>query len=122
METSDEQISNLVMEEIKWDPKIVSNDIGISVKDGVVALSGFASSYWEKEAAEKAVKRVFGVKGVADDIRVKPSGETDPEIARNAVSALENHPSIPENKIQLTVRRGWVTLEGNLEWQYERCL
>lgn len=70
------------------------------MKDGVVTLSGFAASYWEKDAAEKAVKRVYGVRGVANDIEVKlPSTRTDPEIARDAVHELESHISIPADKI-----------------------
>ena len=72
--------------ELKWDPKITSNDIAVAVKDGVVTLSGFVSSYMEKDAAEKAAKRVYGVRAVANDIQVKlTSTRTDPEIARDAV-------------------------------------
>ena len=120
---SDAAIRESVLSELKWDPKISSPDIAVAVKDGVVTLSGFVSSYWEKDAAEKAVKRVYGVRGLANDIEVKLlSKRTDPEIARDAVHELESHISIPADKIKVTVRNGWVTLEGSTEWQYQKSL
>jgi osmotically-inducible protein OsmY len=123
MVRSDDEIRNSVVMELKWDPKITSSDIAVAVKDGVVTLSGFASSFWEKDAAEKAVKRVYGVRGVANDIEVKPLlSRTDPEIARDAVQELENHISIPADRIKVTVRSGWVTLEGSVEWQFQKAM
>lgn len=123
MVRSDDEIRNSVVMELKWDPKITSNDIAVAVKDAVVTLSGFASSYWEKDAAEKAAKRVYGVRGVANDIEVKPLlSRTDPEIARDAVKELENHISIPADRIKVTVKSGWVTLEGSVEWQFQKAM
>ena len=120
---SDDLIREDVLFELKWDPKITSNDIAVAIKDGVVTLSGFVSSYWEKDSAEKAVKRVYGVKGVANDIEVKPTSKrTDPEIARDAVHELESHISIPSDRIKVTVKNGWVTLEGDVDWQFEKSL
>jgi osmotically-inducible protein OsmY len=120
---TDAAIRESVLSELKWDPKISSPDIAVAVKDGVVTLSGFVSSYWEKDAAEKAVKRVYGVRGLANDIEVKLlSKRTDPEIARDAVHELESHISIPADKIKVTVRNGWVTLEGSTDWQYQKSL
>jgi osmotically-inducible protein OsmY len=121
---SDDLIRSDVLFELKWDPKISSSsDIAVAVKDGVVTLSGFVHSYWDKDAAEKAVKRVYGVRGVANDIEVKlSSARTDPEIAREAVHELESHISIPHEKIKVTVKNGWVTLEGNVDWQYQKTL
>ena len=120
---SDDLIHNDVVSEIKWDPKITSGDIAVAVKDGVVTLSGFASSYWEKDAAEKAAKRIFGVRAVANDIEVKLfSKRTDPEIVREAVQELENHVSIPAKEIKVVVKNGWVTLEGSVEWKYQKNL
>jgi len=120
---SDDEIRNSVLMELKWDPKITSSDIGVAVKDGVVALTGFVPSYWEKDAAEKAVKRVYGVRGVANDIEVKPlETRTDPEIARDAVRELESHTSIPSDQIKVTVKSGWVTLEGTVDWQFEKAI
>ena len=89
----------------------------------LVTLTGFVHSYWDKDAAEKAVKRVYGVRGVANDIEVKlSSARTDPEIAREAVHELDSHISIPSDKIKVTVKNGWVTLEGNVDWQYQKTL
>ncbi len=120
---TDAAIRESVLSELKWDPKISSPDIAVAVKDGVVTLSGFVPSYWEKDAAEKAVKRVYGVRGLANDIEVKLlSKRTDPEIARDAVHELESHISIPADKIKVTVRNGWVTLEGSTDWQYQKSL
>ena len=121
---SDNNLLDDVVLELKWDPKISSaSDISVAVKDGVVTLSGFAPSFWEKDAAEKAVKRVYGVRGVANDIEVKPdSKRIDPEIARDAVHELESHVSLPSDKIKVTVKNGWVTLEGNVDWQYQKTL
>ena len=120
---SDDDIRDSVLEEIKWDPKITSPDVAVAVKDGVVALTGFVSSYWEKEAAEKAAKRVYGVRGVANDLQIKLATErTDPEIARDAVHAIESHVGIPSDRIKVTVKYGWVTLEGSVDWQYQKSL
>jgi osmotically-inducible protein OsmY len=121
---SDDSIRGDVLFELEWDPKIdSSSDIAVAVKEGVVTLSGFVDSYWEKDAGEKAVKRVYGVRGVANDIKVKPSStRTDPEIAQDAVRELERHISIPSDKIKVTVKSGWVTLEGNVDWQYQKTL
>jgi osmotically-inducible protein OsmY len=120
---SDSSIRDAVLSEFKWDPKITSDDITVAVKDGVVTLAGFAKSYWEKDAAEKAAKRVYGVKAIANDIEVRlPSSRTDPEIARDIVQELDSHVSIPSDKIKATVKSGWVTLEGVVEWQYQKTL
>jgi osmotically-inducible protein OsmY len=120
---SDASIRDDVLLELKWDPKIKSNDIAVAVKDGVVTLSGFVSSYWEQDAAEKAAKRVYGVRGVANDIEVKLFWQrTDPEIARDAVQALESHVSIPSDRIKVTVKNGRITLEGVIDWEYQKLL
>jgi osmotically-inducible protein OsmY len=113
-----------VLFELKWEPKLTHpEDIAVAVKDGVVTLSGFVPSYWEKDAAEKAVKRVYGVRGVANDIKVKlPSERTDPEIARDAVQSLQSYVSLPADKLKVTVKNGWVTLEGTVDWQYQKNL
>jgi osmotically-inducible protein OsmY len=121
---SDDSLRSDVLFELKWDPKISSSsDIAVGVKEGVVTLSGFVRSYWDKDAAEKAAKRVYGVRAVANDIEVKLSSvRTDPEIARDAVHELESHISIPSDKIKVTVQNGWVTLEGTVDWQYQKTL
>ena len=120
---TDTAIREDVLYELKWDPKITSNDIAATVKDGVVTLTGFVHSYFEKDAAEKAAKRVYGVRGVANDIEVRLSStRTDPEIARDAVQELQNHVSVPADRIKVTVKNGWVTLEGTVDWQYQKTL
>jgi osmotically-inducible protein OsmY len=121
---TDASIRESVISELKWEPKLdTPDDIAVAVKDGVVTLSGFVRSYWEKDVAERAVKRVYGVKGVANDIEVKLTGtRTDPEIARDAVQEIQNHISLPADKIKVTVRNGWVTLEGTVDWQYQKTL
>jgi osmotically-inducible protein OsmY len=120
---TDEEIRQDVLFELKYDPKITSPDVGVAVKDGVVTLAGFVSSYWEKEEAEKAAKRVYGVRAVANDLQVKLAvSRTDPEIARDALQELQNHVSIPADNIKVTVRNGWVTLEGTVDWQYQKNL
>jgi osmotically-inducible protein OsmY len=120
---SDESIRGDVLSELKLDPKIASTDITVAVKDTIVLLSGFASSYWEKDEAENAAKRVHGVRGVANDIVVRPTSlRTDPEIARDVVRALESHVGIPAESIKTTVRNGWVTLEGTVDWPYQKML
>ena len=121
---SDNSLRDDVLLELKWDPKISSaSDIAVAVKDGVVTLSGFVPSFWEKDAAEKAVKRVYGVRGIANDIEVKLFWQrTDPEIARAAVRELESHVSIPADRIKVTVKDGWVTLEGTVDWEYQKSL
>jgi osmotically-inducible protein OsmY len=120
---SDKSIRDAVLAEFKWDPKITSEDITVAVKDGVVTLAGFTHSYWEKEAAEKAAKRVYGVKVIANDIEVRPAtSRTDPEIARDVAHEIESHAGLPSDRIRATVKDGWVTLEGVVDWQYQKGL
>jgi osmotically-inducible protein OsmY len=118
---TDQEIQKDVLAELKWDAQIQPNEIGVSVKDGVVTLTGWVDSYLKKWAAEEAAHRVAGVKAVANDIEVKLATErTDPEIAAAAVHAIEWDALIPGNKIQVTVSKGWVTLKGDVEWQYQK--
>ena len=120
---TDNSIREDVLRELEWDPEIGSNDIAVAVKDGVVTLTGFVPSYWEMDAAEKAAKRVYGVKGVANDIEVKLFWQrTDPEIARDAVHELQSHVSIPADQIKVIVKSGRVTLEGTVDWEYQKSL
>ena len=121
---NDAGICEDVLLELKSDPKISSdNDIAVLAKDGIVALTGFVSSFWEKDAAEEAAKRVYAVKGVADDIEVKPFWKsTDPGIARNVIRELKNHVCIRADMVKVTVTDGWVTLEGYVDGEYERSV
>lgn len=120
---TDSDIKRDVESELKWDPDIDASDIGVAVKNGVVTLSGFVRSYTQKYQAEKATKRVKGVLGVANDIEVRlPSvhEKTDPEIARAAVEAIKSELPYSHENIKVVVKNGWVTLEGNAEWEYQR--
>jgi osmotically-inducible protein OsmY len=120
---SDSEIERDVKEELQWDPDLDSTDIAISVKKGVVTLAGFVRSYTDKYEAEAAAKRVAGVIGVANDLEVRlPSVDErpDPEIARDAVSAIKSQLPISSERIKVVVKNGWVTLEGQVEWQYQK--
>lgn len=117
---SDRHLRDAVMRQLEWDPEIASQDISASAKDGAVTLTGFVHSYFEKIAAEKAAKSVFGVKAVANDIEVKPMTRTDPEIARDVVEALRIHVSVPDDRIKIGISNGFVTLEGTLDWNFQR--
>lgn len=110
-----------VLRQIDWEPEIGSKDISVAVHDNIVSLGGFVHSYMEKIAAEKAAKRVYGIKAVANDIEVKLGIErSDPEIAREAVEALQRSYSVPDENIKVTVKNGQIVLEGNVDWYYQR--
>jgi osmotically-inducible protein OsmY len=118
---TDEEIQRDVLAELKWDAQVQPNEIGVSVKDGVVILSGWVDSFLKKWAAEEAAHRVPGVKAVANDIEVRlPSERTDADVAAAVIRALEWDASIPSDKIEVTVSKGWVTLKGEVEWQYQK--
>jgi len=120
---SDEEIKRDVEEELRWDPDIDATDIAVAVKNGVVTLTGFVRSYDDKWEAERAVKRVAGVLGVANDLEVRLPAideRPDPEIARDAVTAIKNQLPFSYDRIKVIVKNGWVTLEGEAEWNYQR--
>jgi len=120
---TDKDLQRDVLDELKFEPRVNPAWIGVSVKDGIVTLTGSVSLYAEKYAAEKAAKRVYGVQAVVNDIEVKLPGSserTDEDIAAAAVNALNANVSVPRDKIKVTVSKGWVTLEGEVEWQYQR--
>jgi osmotically-inducible protein OsmY len=120
---SDFQIQKDVMDELKWDPFISISEIGVSVKNGVVTLSGHVDTYSKKLAAEKAAKKVAGVKAIAEDLTVgiSPSyRKTDAEIAEAVISALKWHSAVQDEKIKITVEDGTVKLEGEVDWEYQR--
>jgi osmotically-inducible protein OsmY len=110
-----------VFQQLEWETEVTSTDVGVSVDDGVATLSGFVASYAEKLAAERAAKRAYGVLGIANDLEVRPQlARTDPEIAKAAIHALHAHVVVPEEALTVTVRDGWITLEGTVEREVER--
>jgi osmotically-inducible protein OsmY len=114
------QLHELVENELSWDPEIQSTSISVAAKEGVVTLSGYVANYAERMAAERAALRVQGVRAVANDLQVKLLHErVDPEIATDAATALQNHLSIPKT-VKAAVRSGHITLEGAVEWMYQR--
>jgi osmotically-inducible protein OsmY len=120
---SDSDIKRDIEEELLFDPDIDAADIGVTVKNGVVALTGFVKSYTEKFEAEAAAKRVAGVLGLANDLEVRLPGGTerpDPDIARDVVAAIKTRLPFTAEHIRAVVKNGWVTLEGQVEWQYQR--
>ena len=120
---TDSDIKRDVEAELRWDPDIDPTDIAVAVKSGVVTLTGFVNSYSQKHQAELDVKRVSGVVGVANDITVRlPSGAdgSDPEIARDAVAALKADLPYSSANIKVVAKNGWLSLEGNVEWNYQR--
>src|SRR5437870_10812478 len=118
---TDEELQKEVLAELKWDAQIQPNEIGVSVKDGVVTLTGWVDSYLKKWSAEDAAHKVAGVKAVANDIEIKLATErTDSDIAEAAVHALEWDAGVPSDRVKATVSKGWVTLKGEVEWQYQK--
>jgi osmotically-inducible protein OsmY len=120
---TDAEVQADVIAELKWEPRVQAPEIGVSVKDGVVTLSGWVDSYSKRWAAEEAAHRVRGVKAVANDVEVRlaAGGErTDLDIAAAAVRALEWDAVLVPEKIEVTVSKGWVTLKGTVDWEYKK--
>jgi osmotically-inducible protein OsmY len=117
---TDEQVREAVLFQLEWEPDFDETAIGVTAEGGVVTLTGYVDSYAAKMAAEKAAKRVYGVKAVANDLQIKLRDErTDSEIARDALSALQSRVTVPPG-IKVTVRNGFVTLEGQAHWMYQK--
>jgi len=120
---TDAQIHSDVLAELKWEPRVRPNEIGVAVKNGVVTLTGWVDSYVKKWAAEDAAHRIRGVKAVANDIEVRLSTSaerTDADLAAAVVRALEWDAFVSADKLDVTVSKGWVTLKGEVEWQYQK--
>jgi osmotically-inducible protein OsmY len=120
---TDSQLQQDIIAELKWEPSVHATDIGVEVKDGVVTLAGHVGNYAEKWSAERAAQRVAGVKAVATEIDVKLLGSTkryDTDIARSAENALEWLVYLPKGGVKVMVENGWITLSGNVDWEYQR--
>lgn len=120
---TDSDLKRDVVAELAWDPAVKSATIGVAVKDGVVTLTGHLDTYAEKQAVTRAVRRVAGVHAIALELDVKlaiPHKRNDTEIAASAEHALKWNTLIPADSIRLTVDHGWVTLQGEVEWEFQR--
>ena len=118
----DEELQRDVLDELQWEPSVDAAEIGVTARDGVVTLTGGALTYSERVTAERVAKQVHGVKAIANDIEVRPRGageRTDTDIAAWAINALGWKPSVPAG-IKVSVSQGWVTLEGEVDWHYQK--
>jgi osmotically-inducible protein OsmY len=120
---TDAQLKKDVTAELEWDPSINASHVGVAANDGVVTLTGHLETFAEKYAIERAVQRVQGVKAIAVelDVKLEPGHKrSDSEIAQAAESALKWHSLVPTDRIQVKIEKGWVTLKGEVDWDYQR--
>lgn len=120
---TDSDLKKDVLTELAWDPLVPEARVGVTVSEGVVTLTGHLDTYAEKVAARRAVERVSGVKAIAMELDVIPLGlhqRSDTEIATAIEHALSWNTSIPQDRVKVTVEKGWVTLSGELDWNFQR--
>jgi osmotically-inducible protein OsmY len=123
MKNKDEILRNEAIEALKWEPLLDSNKIDVSVLDGIVTLNGTVDTYAQKKGAEEAIRNVAAVKGVVNDLEVElffSAVKNDKEIASLVTAALKENWAVPDHKIKVMVKDGWVTLEGILHWNFQR--
>lgn len=120
---TDKQLQHDVVTELEFDPRVNATMIGVTVGGGVVTLRGQTSSFAERAFAGRIAKRVAGVQGLVNEIEVQLTGQsqrTDTDIAQAAVSALKWDTMVPHEHLQVTVREGWITIEGNVDWEFQK--
>ena len=118
---ADTDLRDRVERQLDWEPEVTSTNIGVAARDGVVTLTGFVNSYAEKLAAERVTLKTYGVSAIANEIEVKPLfKKTDADIASAALNALDQRVDVPSEKIKLTVKGGWLTLQGDVDWYYQK--
>jgi osmotically-inducible protein OsmY len=120
---TDLEVKKNVEAELNWEPSINAAEIGVAVKNGIVTLTGHVPSFWEKWAAERAVSRLSEVKAIVNELEIRlpsSSERTDEDIARAAVDALRWSILVPKDRIKVKVSKGWITLEGSVDWQYQK--
>jgi osmotically-inducible protein OsmY len=123
MKRTDAELQRDVSAELRWDPKVRDEEVAVAVKDGVVTLAGTVETYAQKMAAERAAERVSGIRALAERLEVKPPSDrarTDTELAHLVADALRWHAEVPREKVKARVEKGWVTLDGEVEWKFER--
>ncbi|WEX10811.1 BON domain-containing protein [Chelativorans sp. AA-79] len=120
---SDIDLKQDILDELDFEPSIDAADIGVAVENGIVTLTGHVPTYAQKTTVEDVVRRVKGVKGIAQEIEVRPYGSNqtaDDEIAKRAINMIHWNTAIPDSAVQVKVQKGWVTLTGKVEWQYQK--
>jgi len=120
---TDTELKKDVSAELEWDPEIDAAQVGVAVKDGVVTISGHLKTYADKFAIERALRRIEGVRAIAMEVDVTLSPQhqrSDSEIAAAAAQALKWQARIPDDRLRVTVERGWITLAGEVEWEFQR--
>ncbi len=123
---NDKELQSDVLDELQWEPSVDAAEIGVTVRDGVVTLNGSVPTYSEKLSAERVTKRIHGVLAVANDIEVRPIGvgvvgaRTDTDLAQAAVDALRWKGPVPDERIKISVTKGWLTLEGEVDWHFQK--
>ena len=120
---TDAELQRHVMDELKWEPTIQAAEIGVTVKDGVVTLSGNVDSYGKKWAADRAAKRIWGVKAVIEEIKVTLAGSykrADKDIAKSATDVLDWNILVPSHRVKVVVQDGWITLSDDVGWYYQK--
>lgn len=119
---SDHQLEQDIVHELAYEPSVNESHIGISAMNGIVTLGGHVPTFGEKCGAETATKRVAGVRAIANELEVKlgSTKQSDSDLATACVAALRARISVPDEKLQVIVRDGWVTLEGDVDWQYQK--
>jgi len=119
----DKDLRATIVNELEFEPSVDASHIGVTVEKGIATLTGHVSSYAEKLAAEAAVRRVAGVRALAEEIEVRFSADkktADDEIAKRALDIIDWDVTVPDGAVQVKVERGWITLTGAVEWQYQR--
>ncbi|HEX9635555.1 MAG TPA: BON domain-containing protein [Candidatus Limnocylindria bacterium] len=120
---NDKQLQQAVIDELDWEPSVDASDIGVTASNGVVTLSGYVPTFWQKRKAEWAAQRVKGVKALVEEIEVKLRGEdrwADDTIAERALQSLASDAAVPKDRITLKVEDGWVTLSGEVDWHFQK--
>ena len=121
---NDSTLRQDIIDELDFEPSIDSAHIGVAVENGVVTLTGHVPTYAQKATVEDVVRHVKGVKGIAEEIEVRPFGThktADDEIAKRAVNTINWNTAVPSNAVQVKVQNGWLTLTGKVEWQYQKA-
>jgi osmotically-inducible protein OsmY len=120
---TDKQLQQDVLDDLRWDPSVDASKIGVTASNAVVTLTGSVPTYFQKQNAERVTKRVAGVRAVANDIEVRlptTTEKTDSDIASAALHALKWDAAVPDEKITVGVSKGWITLDGSVDWNYQR--